>query len=50
MFNKKLKKRVEYLENELKYITDLKTFKEQNEKLKDKHKIKIPPINKNLIK
>ena len=47
MFNRKLKKRVEWLENEVKYMLDLKEFNQQNDKLKDKHKIRIPPINRN---
>ena len=47
MFNRKLKKRVEWLENEVKYILDLKEFNEQNKKLKDNHKLRLPPINKN---
>jgi len=47
MFNRKLKKRIEWLENEVNYMIDLKKFNEQNQKLKDKHKLIIPPINKN---
>lgn len=47
MFNRKLKNRVKWLENEVKYMLDLKKFNEQNEKLKDKHKLRIPPINRN---
>ena len=47
MFNRKLKKRIEWLENEVNYMIDLKKLNEQNQKLKDKHKLRIPPINKN---
>ncbi len=40
-------KRLEWCENELNYLKDLKEFKNENKKRKKKHKLKIPPTNKN---
>jgi len=42
MFNRKLKKRIEWLENEVNYMIEM-------EKFNKKKKIKLPPVNKNHI-
>ena len=49
MFNRKLKKRVEWLENEMNYINDLKAFKIENKKRKKGNKLRLFPINRNKI-
>ncbi|MCP4355246.1 MAG: hypothetical protein GY793_06365 [Proteobacteria bacterium] len=42
-----MKKRLEFVENELKYQRELAERKAQNKKLKKKHKLQIPIINRN---
>ena len=43
----KIKARLEFVENELKYQRELQERKEDNKKRKKKHKLQIPIINRN---
>ena len=43
----KIKERLEFVENELKYQRELAERKAENKKLKKKHKRQIPIINNN---
>lgn len=43
----KIKERLEFVENELRYQRELQKRKEENKKRKKKHKLQIPIINRN---
>lgn len=43
----KIKKRLEFVENEIKYQRELRERKKENKKRKKKHKLQIPIINRN---
>ena len=43
----KIKKRLEFVENELRYQRELNQRIEENKKRKKKYKLKIPVVNRN---